>query len=119
MVSEDDPQWVKFWNRFPLRVAKKEARTAWAALDPDPALVDRMVRTLDWQVPMWATQGYGTPYPASWLRAERWTDEPPAAAVSLSLRAPGDPWWYQHCPHTPKCGGFRECNDLKREASTP
>ena len=89
MVAEDDTQFCRFWNAFPLRVSKKEARKAWADLNPDPVLVDRMVATLEWQAPLWARQGYGTPYPASWLRAERWTDEPPpppAAAQSVDRR---------------------------------
>ena len=78
MVAEDDPQFARFWDAYPQRVSKKEARKAWAGLNPSPELVDRMVATLAWQAPLWAKQGYGTPYPASWLNAERWTDEPPA-----------------------------------------
>ena len=81
MVDEDDPQWQRFWDAYPLRVAKKEARKAWADLMPSVELVDRMVRTLAWQGPIWACQGYGMPYPASWLRAERWTDELPQTAL--------------------------------------
>lgn len=77
MVPEDDPLWVKFWTAFPSRVAKKDARIAWMQVKPSPALVDQMLVTLAWQTRLWETQGYGMPYPASWLRAERWTDEPP------------------------------------------
>lgn len=75
MVNEDDPGWMRFWEMYPLRVSKKDARKAWSELRPAPELVDRMCAALAWQAPMWETQGYGTPYPASWLRAERWTDE--------------------------------------------
>lgn len=78
MVDEDDPQWRRFWDAYPHRVSKKDARKAWAQINPSPELVDRMLYALSWQVPLWAKQGYGTPYPASWLNAERWTDEPPA-----------------------------------------
>ena len=80
MVDEDDSQFARFWNAYPLRTAKKEARKAWAKLNPSPALVDRMVETLTWQSALWLRQGYGTPYPASWLNGERWTDEPPMQA---------------------------------------
>ena len=79
MVDEDDPQFVRFWNAYPKRVAKKEARQAWAVLSPSPETVDRMLRTLDWQCrqPNWIRDGgQFIPYPASWLRAERWDDEP-------------------------------------------
>lgn len=83
MVKEDDPQFARFWNVYPLRVSKKEARKAWFELSPDVVLVDRMMATLAWQVPVWTKQGYGTPYPASWLRAERWTDEMPLQAMRV------------------------------------
>lgn len=79
MVEEDDPQWVRFWELYPHRVAKKEARKAWAELAPSPEMVDRMIRALEWQVMAWAQKAdwYTPPYPASWLRAERWDDEAP------------------------------------------
>ena len=80
MVDEHDPQFARFWNAYPKRVAKKEARKAWLEINPTPELVDRMVATLAWQAksPAWMKDGYQyAPYPASWLRAERWTDEPP------------------------------------------
>lgn len=76
MVSEDDPQFRRFWDAYPYRVSKKDARHAWTQLNPDVALVDRMLVTLAWQAVLWETQGFGMPYPASWLRGERWTDEP-------------------------------------------
>ena len=44
-----------------------------------PELVDRMVEALAWQVPMWIGQGYGQPYPATYIRNQRWTDEQPVA----------------------------------------
>lgn len=77
MVPEDDPQWMRFWDVYPLRTSKKDARKAWAEVNPSPELVGEMLTTLAWQGPMWIRQGYGMPYPASWLRGERWKDEPP------------------------------------------
>ena len=76
MVPEDDPQWCRFWNCYPRRCAKKDARKAWAALSPEPEIVDQMIETLQWQIEEWAAEQFRyAPYPASWLRAERWTDE--------------------------------------------
>jgi hypothetical protein len=80
MVSEDDPQWRRFWDAYPKRVSKKEARKAWAHLQPDAATVDQMLATLAWQCqqPGWVKDGgQFVPYPASWLRDARWEDEPP------------------------------------------
>lgn len=113
MVAEDDPQWVRFWNVYPSRSAKKDARVAWLQVNPSAALVDRMLETLAWQTRLWATQGYGMPYPASWLRGERWTDEPPAVHEARSIT----PTHYGTCTHTPKCGSAWECQELKAKAA--
>lgn len=81
MVDENDPQFARFWNAYPRRTAKKDARRVWAKVDPSPELVDRMLATLAWQVPhfRWdSDKAEFAPYPASWLNGERWTDEPPA-----------------------------------------
>jgi hypothetical protein len=81
MVDENDPQFSRFWAMYPNRVGKKDARKAWAELSPGPAMVDRICEALDWQVIQWRQQGdwYTPPYPASYLRAERFDDERPRA----------------------------------------
>lgn len=81
MVDESDPQFAAFWDAYPRRVAKKDARKAWAEIDPDPITATKIIAALEWQreQPAWLKEGgQFVPYPASWLRAERWTDEPPA-----------------------------------------
>lgn len=78
MVDEKDPHFSRFWDVYPRRVAKKDARKAWAKLNPSPELVDRIVAALEWQVPAFKWDGVSAdyaPYPASWLNDERWTDE--------------------------------------------
>jgi hypothetical protein len=101
MVPEDDQQFQRFWDAYPKRVSKKDARLAWTQIDPTPAQVDRMVSALAWQCqqPAWTKDGgMFVPYPASWLRAERWTDEPPKAMTVRSMSsAVGDPMsaWLQ------------------------
>ena len=92
MVPEDDPQWVRFWAAYPRRDSKKEARKAWAQMNPPEELVDRMLVALAWQAPVnrWDADKRGfAPYPASWLRGERWDDErPPATAGNNGSRRP-------------------------------
>ena len=86
MVEENDPQWLRFWNAYPKRVSKKEARKAWAKVNPTPETVDRMVAALKWQVPLhrWDTEKYQfAPYPASWLNDNRWEDDPPPQATRV------------------------------------
>lgn len=96
LVPEDDQQFARFWDSYPHRVAKKEARKAWFDLDPSVVLVDQMLVTLAWQIALWERTGYGTPYPASWLRAERWKDEPPRVTGSMATgRMQNVKDWYE------------------------
>lgn len=86
MVPEDDPQWVRFWALYEKRSSKKDARKAWAELNPSPELVDRIVEALAWQFqqPDWVKQDHAfAPLPATYLRGERWTDERPVRKVRM------------------------------------
>jgi hypothetical protein len=78
MVDEDDEHFARFWTIYPRLVAKKDARKAWAKLNPSPELVEKIMAALEWQIPAYKWDGDSAdyaPYPASWLNAERWTDE--------------------------------------------
>ena len=75
------PLFDRFWGAYPRKVSKADARKAFAKLDPDAALVEEMLRALDWQkrLPEWTKDcGQFIPYPATWLNARRWEDEPEA-----------------------------------------
>ena len=79
LVSEQDESFQRFWNSYPRRVAKKEARKAWAQINPSAVMVEKILAALEWQVmqPTWLKDGgQYIPHPATWLRAERWDDEP-------------------------------------------
>ena len=70
-VSFDD-----FWRVYPRRVARKDAMKAWARIKAAeyPKILGAVVRarcTDQWQ----RDDGRFIPYPASYLRGERWTDE--------------------------------------------
>jgi uncharacterized protein YhdP len=68
-----------FWSRYPRRVAKGDARKAWAKLNPSPQLCAEILAALEWQREQDGWQkddGQYIPYPASYLRGERWEDEP-------------------------------------------
>lgn len=83
MVDENDADFVRFWNAYPKRVAKKETRIAWARMRPTSEQVDLMLIALAWQCnkPEWTKdEGQYIPFPATWLRAERWTDSEPRQA---------------------------------------
>ena len=73
------PLFDRFWGAYPRKVSKADARKAFAKLNPDGELVEAMLRALDWQkrLPEWTKDGgQFIPYPATWLNACRWEDEP-------------------------------------------
>ena len=74
----------KFWEAYPHRRSKGDAKKAWDKIKPTPAMVNAMIEALDWQRAErhqklvrreWVPE---LCLPGKWLRAERWTDEPPA-----------------------------------------
>lgn len=106
MVDEDDPQFCRFWDAYPRRVSKKDARKAWAQLNPTIELVDKILAALAWQVPAFKWDGPNqdyAPYPASWLNGERWTDE----RRQSDRRADGPKGDYRG--HYPPCITSSEC----------
>lgn len=72
-----------FWDSYPRRQAKKDARKAWEQVDGDRHLAE-ILSALGWQSKQdqWLKNGgQFVPLPATYLRGERWTDEPTAAPV--------------------------------------
>lgn len=85
-----------FWAAYPKRVAKPEAFKAWLKLKPDAALqqiiaiaLARQRESEEWR----REQGQFIPYPATYLRARRWEDEPTVAPLPLrSATRPLEDW---------------------------
>lgn len=78
-MRDPETDFDRFWQAYPKRQKKADARKAWTQLKPDAALVQRMLDALQWQTqqPAWLKEGgQFVPLPASWLRGERWEDEP-------------------------------------------
>lgn len=75
-----------FWALYPRRVAKKDARTAWAKIDAKhyPTILTALY---EW-ARIWDARGEPeyTPYPASWLNGERWEDDFPPGHKPYSMR---------------------------------
>lgn len=104
-----------FWQAYPRRVAKKDARKAWDAIRPDNSVLAAILAALEWQrvSPGWTKDGgLFVPYPATYLRGERWTDEAPAAATV-------SPHWQDACQHQPRCEDHRQHSwrSLKEESA--
>lgn len=65
-----------FWKAYPRRVARKDAERAWMKVDAGchsslMAALQSQKKSDDWR----KDGGRFIPYPGSWLRGERWTDE--------------------------------------------
>lgn len=98
-----------FWANYPRREAKKDALKAWAQVHGDQHL-DRILDALIWQAPQWTERQY-TPLPASYLRGERWEDEPPLSQSPRGIA--------YECPHVPACASRWACGTRQlRERQT-
>lgn len=67
-----------FWDAYPKKKAKDDARRAWEKRRPTECLLALMLKAIDEQKQSadWTKNGgQYIPYPATWLNAGRWTDE--------------------------------------------
>lgn len=78
-MTSDREEFEAFWSAYPKKKSKGVARKAWAqtaAMRPPLEELLRVIKALkrtdDWR----KEGGKFVPYPASWLRAEGWYDEP-------------------------------------------
>lgn len=69
----------EFWSNYPRKVSKADARKAWPAATRKLA-PDRLAKAAAYWARLWTdteTPKEFIPYPATWLRGERWDDDPP------------------------------------------
>lgn len=70
-----------FWQAFPKKKKKEDARKAWNTTRPN---IEVVLKALEWQKqsPEWFKQGgQFIPYPATWLRSHSWEDEKPVSVT--------------------------------------
>jgi hypothetical protein len=87
LVTPLEQGFTAFWAAYPRRKGKKDAWKAWQQLCPSACVQAQIVTALVWQIKEWTHPRY-TPLPASYLRGERWTDEPNAPAAPVEARRP-------------------------------
>ena len=86
----------RFWASYPRRVGKKDAVAVWKKISPDDTLVDRIVAGVErWKRSEQWTKDDGRfiPYPATFLRGERWNESDSVskpAAVPPAAKDYGD-----------------------------
>jgi hypothetical protein len=77
-VKGDDAGFERFWVEYPRKVAKPEARKAfakaWRKL-PTGNEVETLIGALERAKAAWTDPQF-IPHPATWLNGERWQDEP-------------------------------------------
>jgi hypothetical protein len=99
-VPKGDNGFEEFWQFYPRKAKKGDARKAWVALKPDQPLKNKMGRALEAlkRSEQWTKDGGRfVPYPASWLRAEGWEDVPPTPKFNYDTMDPFDPDFPDQC----------------------
>ena len=84
--SATDARFDIFWQTYPNKVGKENARKAWSKIKPDAELFDKIIKKVeelkvcdDWT----KNGGQYIPHPATWLNRGGWDDEIPKS------RSPG------------------------------
>ena len=68
----------RFWAVYPRKIAKADAKKAFAKISPDEDLLQKMIKALerDKRSSQWTKdKGQFIPYAATWLNGQRWEDE--------------------------------------------
>jgi hypothetical protein len=82
----------EFWKAYPRKVAKTDARKAWAKLGTVPP-IGALLDALAWQreLPRWREEGGRyVPHPATYLNGRRWEDERPPLTALERFAAEGE-----------------------------
>lgn len=114
----DEDGFEKFWAVYPRRCAKADARRAWKQTEKVRPATDALIKSVyaaraskQWQ----KDDGDFIPYPASWLRGERWDDQ---MEVDLSqMQSPtGRVCAYCGRPSVGSVGGIWHCGMHSHDA---
>ena len=75
-----DEAFDRFWDAYPRKVAKPDARKKFDKINPDEELLQTMLESIEkWsRSDQWTKDGgQFIPYPATWLNQRRWEDSVP------------------------------------------
>lgn len=78
IVTANAEGFDEFWEAYPRKTSKAEARKAWNKLKPNEELREKMLASIEaWKgTDQWREPRY-IPHPSTWLNQERWNDEAP------------------------------------------
>ena len=77
-----------FWNAYPKKKSKGQAEKAFEKIKPDAQLLEKMISSIEESKRSedWMKQGgQFIPYPATWLNAKGWEDEPVEPGIFAGL----------------------------------
>ncbi len=80
LTPEQLDRFERWYQHWPRKENRAKAEESWAAIDPDDALVDKMIATTQVYArsEKWREDGGKyIPHPSTWLNNARWNDEPP------------------------------------------
>ncbi|MEW6614006.1 MAG: hypothetical protein AB1401_00820 [Thermodesulfobacteriota bacterium] len=78
LSSEQENLFDKFWEAYPKKKSKGQAKRTWSKLNPSEQLVEIMISTIERAKTSkeWTEHnGKYVPHPSTWLNAEGWLDE--------------------------------------------
>lgn len=83
-LTYEPATFADFWLLYPKREAKKDALKAWSRLTAAQQIA-ALVGLVVWRR-IWIERDemQYVPFPATWLRGERWEDEPPADSLKTA-----------------------------------
>lgn len=89
LASQDD-EFEKFWQGYPKKKGRKDAKKAWVKAQDKPALNDILSAIENAKLSdQWLKdKGQFIPYPATWLNKGCWADEPTVNGTAISLTCP-------------------------------
>ena len=86
-----DDTFDQFWSVYPRKVGKKDAVKVWNQIRPNPDLTNQIVQGVErWKRSEQWTKDDGRfiPYPATFLRGERWNEYDRAEVIPSPKPAP-------------------------------
>ena len=83
--NDNDNKFDRFWDAYPRKAAKPDARKKFERLNPDEELLKAMLAAIEKSKgsEQWTKDGgQYIPYPATWINQRRWEDDPPEKKIS-------------------------------------
>ena len=84
--EELENKFNQFWDKYPKKVSKKNAKKVFLKLNPSNEQLEKIYKALENQKKskQWQDKQY-IPYPATWLNGERWEDETDTTAKQNNI----------------------------------